>query len=71
MKAPLRQIDNPDWAGGYAALARASLATLLNAAPSAQAAAAYAFVKEQTPRMEASYRKEPAFAIVPPQEPVR
>ncbi len=71
VKAPQRQIDNPDWAGGYAALARASLATLLYAAPSAQAAAAYAFVKEQTPRMEASYRKEPAFAIVPPQEPVR
>jgi hypothetical protein len=58
-------LDQPDWAGGYAALARASLATLNNAAPSPQAAEAYAYVKAQTPRMEASYSKEPAFAIVP------
>ncbi|WP_454717237.1 hypothetical protein [Caulobacter segnis] len=64
-KGALTSLDQPDWAGGYAALARASLASLNNAAPSPRAAAAYAYVKAQTPRMEASYSKEPAFAIVP------
>lgn len=64
-RGALTSLDQPDWAGGYAALARASLASLNNAAPSPQAAAAYAYVKAQTPRMEASYSKEPAFAIVP------
>jgi hypothetical protein len=62
---PLTSLDQPDWGGGYAALARAALASLNNAAPSPQAAAAYAYVKAQTPRMEAGYSKDPAFAIVP------
>jgi hypothetical protein len=64
-KGGLTSLDQPDWAGGYAALARASLASLNNAAPSPRAAEAYAYVKVQTPRMEASYSREPAFAIVP------
>lgn len=63
-KGGLTSLDNPDWGGGYAALARASLASLNNAAPSPQAAAAYAYVEAQTPRLEAAYAKDPAFAIV-------
>jgi hypothetical protein len=70
-KNPLTSLDEPQWAGGYAALARASLASLNNAAPSPQAAAAYAYVKAQTPGMEASYSKDPAFAIVPAQGDAR
>jgi hypothetical protein len=71
VKAPQTGLDYPEWGGGYAALARGALASLINAAPSPQAAAAYDFVKAHTPRMEASYPKEPAFAIVPVEEAAR
>jgi hypothetical protein len=60
---PVTSLDSPDWAGGYAALARASLATIINATDSAQARQAYAFVQQQTPRMTDSYPSEPNFAI--------
>jgi hypothetical protein len=63
--APVATLDYPDWAGGYAALARAALASILNVAPSPRAEAAYAYVVAHTPKMESSYPKEPAFAITP------
>ena len=63
VRQPVTTLDNPDWGGGYAALARASLASIINATGSAQAREAYGFVKTQTPRMDASYPREPAFAI--------
>lgn len=64
-KEPVTTLDWPGWAGGYAAVARASLASIINATGSAQAREAYAFVKAKTPDMEASYSTEPAFAITP------
>jgi len=64
VRQPVTTLDYPDWAGGYAALARASLASIINATGSAQARQAYGFVRAQTPLMDASYPKEPAFAIV-------
>ena len=63
VKTPVTMLDSPDWGGGYAALARASLASIVNATHSPQAMAAYDFVKAKTPEMEASYPAEPAFAI--------
>jgi hypothetical protein len=63
VRQPVTTLDYPDWGGGYAALARASLASIINATGSAQAREAYGFVKAQTPRMDASYPREPAFAI--------
>jgi hypothetical protein len=65
VSAPVTTLDNPDWGGGYAALARAALASIINATGSPQAEAAYAFVKINTPRMDASYPSEPSFAIAP------
>lgn len=60
---PVTGLDSPDWAGGYAALARASLASIINATGSAQARDAYAFVLKHTPKMPDSYSLEPNFAI--------
>jgi hypothetical protein len=65
VRAPVTTLDNPDWGGGYAALARAALASIINATGSPQAEAAYAFVKINTPHMDASYASEPSFAIAP------
>ncbi len=62
---PVTALDYPDWGGGYAALARGALATLLNVAPSSQVAAAYDFVREHTPAMAAAYARDPTFAIAP------
>jgi hypothetical protein len=64
-KTPVTALDYPDWGGGYAALARASLASIINVTGSAQAKTAYAFVKAHTPGMDANYAKEPTFAITP------
>jgi hypothetical protein len=60
---PVTGLDSPDSAGGYAALARASLASIINATGSAQARQAYAFVERSTPRLKDSYPREPNFAI--------
>lgn len=62
-RRPVTTLDHPDWGGGYAALARASLASIIHATGPAQAREAYGFVEAQTPRMDASYPREPAFAI--------
>jgi hypothetical protein len=53
------------WAGGYAALARASLASIISATHSPRAKQAYAFVEKHTPKMEDSYPVMPNFAIAP------
>ena len=55
----------PDLGGGYAAIARAALASLVNADASPAARQAFEYVKAQTPRLEAAYAKDPTFAIVP------
>jgi hypothetical protein len=62
---PVTSLDHPDWGGGYAALARGALASLMTADPSPQVAAAYAFVRDHTSAMNANYSKEPTFAIAP------
>ena len=62
---PVTALDYPDWGGGYAALARASLASIINATGSAQAKTAYAFVKGHTSGMDSNYPQEPTFAIAP------
>ena len=60
---PVTALDYPDWGGGYAALARASLASIVNATGSAQARTAYVYVKQHTPGMDSNYPQEPTFAI--------
>jgi hypothetical protein len=65
-KKPVTSLDYPDWGGGYAALARGALATLLNVDPSPQVAAAYDFVHEHTRAMTDHYAQDPTFAIAPP-----
>jgi len=62
---PVTKLDYPDWGGGYAALARGALATLLNSDPSPQVAAAYDFVREHTSEMTDNYSRDPTFAIAP------
>lgn len=66
---PVTALDYPDWGGGYAALARGSLASIISVTGSAQAKAAYAYVKAHTPNMDADYAQEPTFAIVPVEAP--
>jgi hypothetical protein len=62
---PVTTLDYPDWGGGYAALARGGLASIINATQSPQAVEAYNYVVKQTPRMDANYAQEPTFAITP------
>jgi hypothetical protein len=62
---PVATLGDPAWGGGYAALARGALASLVNVTPSPRARAAYAFVKAQTPDLEANYAVDPTFAIAP------
>lgn len=65
---PVRALDYPDWGGGYAAVARAALASLITSTGSARARQAYRFVLDNTPAMTANYAKDPVFAIVPTPE---
>lgn len=60
---PVATLDGPDWGGGYAALARGALASIVNATGSPAAREALAYVERQTPRMDANYAKDPTFAI--------
>ena len=62
---PVRTLDYPDWGGGYAALARAALASIISATNAAQARSAYQYVLANTRGMDANYAKDPVFAIVP------
>lgn len=62
---PVTTLDHPEWGGGYAALARGALATLINTTGSRRAREAYAFVKAHTPQMDANYASDPTFAINP------
>ena len=55
----------PDLAGGYAAEARGSLATLITHTGSVDAIEAYGFVVGHTPNMLASFQTDPAFNITP------
>jgi hypothetical protein len=63
---PVTGLDYPDWGGGYAALARAALASLIGPTASSQVRQAYRFVLDNTSGMDANYSKDPVFAIVPP-----
>jgi hypothetical protein len=65
---PVRTLDYPGWGGGYAALARAALASIITTTGSARARSAYRFVLDNTPAMDANYPATPAFAIVPMQD---
>jgi hypothetical protein len=60
---PVTTLDYPDWGGGYAALARGALASIANTTGSPAARQAYAYVRSQTPAMDAAYAKDPTFAI--------
>jgi hypothetical protein len=62
---PVTALDSPDSGGGYAALARGALASIVNTTGSADAKAAYAFVKAHTPGMPTAYASDPTFAIAP------
>jgi hypothetical protein len=62
---PVTALDYPDWGGGYAALARAALASIITTTGSPRAREAYQFVLDKTPGMNANYSKTPVFAIVP------
>jgi hypothetical protein len=62
---PVRALDYPDWGGGYAAVARAALASLVTSTGAPRARQAYQFVLDNTPGMTANYAKDPVFAIVP------
>jgi hypothetical protein len=64
---PVTALNYPDWGGGYAALARAALASIISATGSSRARDAYRFVLDKTPGMDANYPKYPVFAIVPVQ----
>ncbi|HEY9209562.1 hypothetical protein [Acidovorax sp.] len=54
----------PDWGAGYAAYARAMLATAATLGVP-NAAQAYSMWVSKTPKMDASFAQEPAWAIVP------
>ena len=60
---PVSALDSPDRGGGYAALARASLASIVNSTGSPRARQAYAFVEKHTSSMKADYPRTPNFAI--------
>ena len=62
---PDKELNYPEWGGGYAALARASLANIISVTGSVDAQKAYRFVVDHTPKMEANYPEEPTFAILP------
>jgi hypothetical protein len=62
---PVRSLDDPAGGGGYAAVARAALASIINATGSREARDAYAWVRRQTPLMDADYSRIPNFAIAP------
>lgn len=62
---PVKTIEYPGWAGGYAALARGALGANFTVTRSVQAAEAYGFVLAQTPFMPRDYSKTPTFAIMP------
>jgi hypothetical protein len=62
---PVTTLSDPDWGGGYAALARAALASLIDTTGSSRAREAYAYVTAHTPGMEANFATDPTFAIVP------
>ncbi len=66
---PVTTLDDPAWGGGYAALARGALASIINSTHAPQARQAYDFVVAHTPEMNADYAKEPTFAITPVSAP--
>jgi hypothetical protein len=62
---PVKSLDYPDWGGGYSALARGALASIITATHSPEAAQAYGYVLAHTPELAANYPKDPVFAIMP------
>ncbi len=62
---PVKTIEYPGWAGGYAALARGALGANFTVTRSPQTAEAYGFVLSQTGYMPRDYSKTPTFAITP------
>lgn len=61
-KALPTELNYPDWAGGYAALARAATATLITNSQY-RALEAYGFIASETPNMPRDYTKDPTFAL--------
>jgi hypothetical protein len=64
-KQPVTALDYPEWGGGYSALARGALASIITATHSPQAAQAYGYVLAHTPNLADNYPKDPVFAIMP------
>jgi len=63
--APPTQLDGyPDWAGGYAAIAKAALASIISATGSPKAREAYDFVVRHTPKMPADYANDPTWSVM-------
>ena len=58
-------LDYPEWGGGYSALARGALASILTVTHSPEAAQAYGYVLAHTPNLADNYPKDPVFAIMP------
>jgi hypothetical protein len=64
--ARLSTLDgHPDSASGYAAIARAALASLISGTGSPRAREAYDFVVRRTPKMPAKYANDPTWSVVP------
>ena len=56
------ELNYPDWAGGYAALARAAVASLVTQGQEG-ALEAYGFLVSETPNMDADYENDPTFSM--------
>lgn len=61
-KALPTELNYPDWAGGYAALARAATASLVSNGDT-RALEAYGFIASETPNLPRDYAKDPTFAL--------
>ncbi|CCG40535.1 calcium-binding protein [Magnetospirillum molischianum] len=55
----------PDWAGGAAAVAKASLASIISATGSTQSIEAYGYLAGMTAKMGSDYVNDPTWAITP------
>jgi Ca2+-binding RTX toxin-like protein len=61
----LDQSAYPDWAGGYAAKAKAALASIISTTQSPDAIEAYGWLQSQTTAMLESYQTDPTWNIAP------
>jgi Ca2+-binding RTX toxin-like protein len=63
--APPTALDDANWAGGYAATAKAGLASVISATQSPDAIEAYGFLQSQNTAMVADYKNNPTWNIAP------